>query len=923
MQMSPLGKRYPRSIRHNLGRYIGLLILLMMAVGLGNGYMQAAQNNIDMMSGMREKYSVEDGRFMTDFKAKADAIKDVEALGCTVHKNFSYDASLTIPGRTIDDTTVRLYGDREGFDEVSYTDGRAPEADGEVALDRVFMQNNKLSLGDTVEFDGKTFTICGIVSLPDYVTLFENNSDTVYDALTFGVGQVTSGARDALAKGDQTFTYSFSFGDRDLSLADRVSLEKRMVDVLIDHGVSVSDMIDHEYNQGISYATGDNEGDLNTALTLTIILTIVLSFIFVLLTNATIEQESSAIGTLLSMGYTKGELVRHYLTLPMIVGAVGCLLGLGYAIPVEDTIRQSYYNTYSLPPYVRGFHPDIYLKTVLVPLVLLFVILLAGLLLKLRLTPLQFLRGEVRGSRGAKKESSLPEGMSYVQRFRLRVFLRNTSSFVILFIGILVANTLLLFSLSVMPSVRSYAVELKRGIPAEHVYTLKDELRIDGTADERAAWAAIEEITTNEKYAGIDLDLIEDLAGDLRAAGSSFRDFDKDAIGALALMSKLTKADVDDSDELRMLMRAYGVDDFTDLADTNFHKLFVAVMARQGVHLSDATDGQLTTLLEHARELSKQIAPLTDDERKDFGNLIVDVSKVDNFDIAVNPAQMSQATIDQAEPFAVTRLECGRALDDSNETVTIYGIQEGSAYYPDIDVSGGRIVADPGLLEKCGITLGEPATFTDRTTGDAYDITIDGATALAASTNVYMSIDTFNQMFGNDEGYFNGYFSNEALDLNRRYLVSDYTPADADKIADQLEDSYGDIMNVITWLSIPIFIIVIYLLTKTLIDRSARSIAYMKVFGYKNSEIDMLYLRSITVGVVISLFVSVPILRGLIGVVYRFMLAAQNGNYVYTLTLQIVVIDLVIALITYLVVALLHMRHIKKVPLSLALKVVE
>ena len=921
--MSPLGKRYPRSIKHNLGRYIGLLILLMMAVGLGNGYMQAAQNNIDMMSGMREKYNVEDGRFMTDFKAKADAIKDVEALGCTVHENFSYDANLTIPGRTIDDTTVRLYGDREGFDEMNYAEGRAPETDDEVALDRVFMQNNKLSLGDTVEFDGKAFTICGIVTFSDYVTLFKNNADVVYNALTFGVGQIRSGARDALAKGDQTFTYSFFFGDRNLSLADRVSREKRMVKALVDHGVSVGDMIDYEYNQGISYATGDNEGDLSTALTLTVILTIVLAFIFVLLTNATIEQESSAIGTLLSMGYTKGELVRHYLTLPMIVGVVGCLLGLGYAIPVENTIRKSYYNTYSLPPYVRSFHPDIHLKTVLVPLVLLFAILLVGLLLKLRLTPLQFLRGELRGSRGAKKESSLPEGMGYVQRFRLHVFLRNTSSFVVLFVGILVANTLLLFSLSVMPSVRSYAVELKRGIVAEHIYTLKDELRIDGTADERAAWAAIEKITTNERYAGIDLGLIEDVANDLQAAGSSFRDFDKDAIGALALMSKLTKADVDDSDELRLLMRAYRVDDFTNLADTNFHKLFVVVMAKQGVDLSGATHGQLTTLLKHAHELSEQIAPLSDDERNDFGNLVADVSKVDNFDIAVNPVKMSQATIDQAEPFAVTRLECGRALDDSNETVTIYGIREGSAYHTGIDVSGGRIVADAGLLEKCDITLGEPAAFTDRTTGNTYDITVDGATSFAVSTNVYMSINTFNRMFGKDEGYFNGYFSNEALDLNRRYLASDYTPADADKIANQLEDSYGDIMNVVTWLSIPIFIIVIYLLTKTLIDRSARSIAYMKVFGYKNREIDKLYLRSITVGVVISLLVSVPILRELIGVVYTLMLAAQNGNYVYTLTLQIVVIDLVVALSTYLVVALLHMRHIKKVPLSLALKVVE
>ena len=921
--MSPLGKRYLRSIKHNPGRYIGLLILLMLAVGLGNGYMQAAQNSIDMLNGMRKEHNVEDGRFMTDFEATADAIEDVEALGCTVHENFSYDASLTIPGRTIDDTTVRLYGDREGFDEVSYAEGRAPEADGEVALDRVFMQNNELSLGDTVEFDGKTFTICGIVTFSDYVTPFENNTDAVYNALTFGVGQVTSGTRDALAKGDQTFTYSFSFDDRDLSLADRASLEKDMVDVLTDHDVSMSDMIDYEYNQSISYAMGDNEGDLNTALALTIILTIVLAFIFVLLTNATIEQESSAIGTLLSMGYTKGELVRHYLTLPMIVGVVGCLLGLGYAIPVENTIRQSYDSTYSLPPYAHSFHLDVHLKTVLVPLVLLFAILLVGLLLKLRLTPLQFLRGEARGSKGAKKESTLPKGMGYVRRFRLRVFLRNISSFIVLFVGILVANTLLLFSLSVMPSVRTYSGELKRGIVAEHIYTLKDELRIDGTADERAAWAAMEEITTNEKYAGIDLDLIEDVANDLQAAGSSFRDFDEDAIGALALMSNLTQADVDDSDELTLLMQAYGVDDFTDLADTNFHKLFVAVMDTRGVDLSNVTDDQLTTLLKHAHVLSGQIGPLTDDELEDFCNLVVDVSKVDDFDVAVNPVEMSRATVDQAEPFAVMQLTCGRALDGSNETVTIYGIQEDSAYYPGIDVSGGRIVADAGLLEKCGITLGKPATFTDRTTDDVYDITIDEATSRAVSTNVYMSIDTFNRMFGNDEGYFNGYFSNEALDLNRRYLASDYTPADADKVANQLEDTYGDIMNVITWLSIPIFIIVIYLLTKTLIDRSARSIAYMKVFGYKNREIDKLYLRSITVGVVISLFVGVPILSALIGVVYKSMLAAQNGNYVYTLTPQIIVIDLVIALTTYLVVALLHMRHIKKVPLSLALKVVE
>ena len=99
-----------------------------------------------------------------------------------------------------------------------------------------------------------------------------------------------------------------------------------------------------------------------------------------------------------------------------------------------------------------------------------------------------------------------------------------------------------------------------------------------------------------------------------------------------------------------------------------------------------------------------------------------------------------------------------------------------------------------------------------------------------------MSIDTFNRMFGKDEGYFNGYFSNEALDLNRRYLASDYTPADADKIANQLEDSYGDIMNVVTWLSIPIFIIVIYELESELAGNSSSDFA--EVLAWVNSKFD-------------------------------------------------------------------------------------
>ncbi len=58
---------------------------------------------------------------------------------------------------------------------------------------------------------------------------------------------------------------------------------------------------------------------------------------------------------------------------------------------------------------------------------------------------------------------------------------------------------------------------------------------------------------------------------------------------------------------------------------------------------------------------------------------------------------------------------------------------------------------------------------------------------------------------------------------------------------------------VLLGLSVPIFLIFIYLLTKTVIDRSARAISYMKVFGYRDGETNKLYIRSITWTVVVSL----------------------------------------------------------------------
>lgn len=98
------------------------------------------------------------------------------------------------------------------------------------------------------------------------------------------------------------------------------------------------------------------------------------------------------------------------------------------------------------------------------------------------------------------------------------------------------------------------------------------------------------------------------------------------------------------------------------------------------------------------------------------------------------------------------------------------------------------------------------------------------------------------------------------------------------KIVDQMTDSMGSITSMIVILAAIVYVVLMYLLTKTVIDRSARSISYMKVFGYRSREVNSLYIRPITIAVVVSLLLCLPIivafLTWLVGIVFM----QYNGN---------------------------------------------
>ena len=97
-----------------------------------------------------------------------------------------------------------------------------------------------------------------------------------------------------------------------------------------------------------------------------------------------------------------------------------------------------------------------------------------------------------------------------------------------------------------------------------------------------------------------------------------------------------------------------------------------------------------------------------------------------------------------------------------------------------------------------------------------------------------------------------------------------------------------------------------------------------KELGYTNGEISRLYIMSTMLVVIIELLISLPIEKAVMNVIFRaMMMSSMTGWITLWIDPKIYVEMFLVGFITYVAVALLEYRKIKKVPMDEALKNVE
>lgn len=491
---NPLINRIPRELLGDWRKYLVVSLFLILTVGFVSGMYVANGSMMKTINDGVVRYRMEDGHFELSGRADEELLAAIESGECAglkekyepddsefqavpvkLYENFYRNEEEDNDNDGASDGTIRIYAKAEEINQACLMDGRFPETEDEIAIDRMHADNVKVRVGDIITVGGQRYKVVGLIAFVNYSTLHEKTTDLIFDALKFDVAMVTEGGFNRLSTGIH-YTYAWKYLEQPSDEKEEKSLSDDFLKALLTQTVAGENALE-EYipayaNPAIHFAMEDMGSDEAMGGVLLDILIVIISFIFAVTISNTIHKEASVIGTLRASGYSKGELVRHYLLMPVIVTLFAAVVGniLGYTV-FKNVVVSMYYNSYSLPAYETIWNSEAFFKTTLIPVALMLVTNLVVIMKVMQHTPLEFLRHDLKKVK-RKKSVRLPR-WKFISRFRMRIIFQNIPNYVILFFGICFISIMLAMAVGMPDTLEYYKDNVEDMMFAKYQYVLK------------------------------------------------------------------------------------------------------------------------------------------------------------------------------------------------------------------------------------------------------------------------------------------------------------------------------------------------------------------------------------------------------------------------------------------------------------------
>ncbi len=212
-----------------------------------------------------------------------------------------------------------------------------------------------------------------------------------------------------------------------------------------------------------------------------------------------------------------------------------------------------------------------------------------------------------------------------------------------------------------------------------------------------------------------------------------------------------------------------------------------------------------------------------------------------------------------------------------NWDVTVLGLSKNTKYF-DVDLKDGknRVTISSSFAEKYGYGVGDEIVLHDEENDIDYGFTVDSVTQYTPAFYVFMTIDDARELFGAGSDEYNVVFSDKDLEVDPARLYATTTKTDIESAAGIFADQMRSMVIMIVIISTLIFVVVMYLMMKVMIDRSAFSISLIKVFGFRTKEIRKLYLDGNFFIIAIGAAICLPLAKLIMSAVYPSLVSNVN-----------------------------------------------
>lgn len=850
-----LRKRIVRDFKANLPRYLALALLIVLSMYLVVSMIGAAETIIRGSEEADEAQQVEDGEFSLFVPMKESEFAELTEKGITLEKMFFMDYSYE------DSKTLRVFANREQINTVALKEGTLPVAEDEIVIERRFAEVNEIIPGDKIDLSGRSFTVSGIGTAPDYDNVMKSLGDTGCDSKNFGIAFVTADTYHNLEKEQKStkseeYYYAYRLNGKMTDDALKDKLEK-----LEFTSGDVEDPFFQEYWE----RTMGRKDDL-------------INGIEELFDGAGELKDGLAELTENNGTLTKGadEIFEAYLK-----EANKTLGAYGVAELTKDNfvtvLKQEIEN--SDQPILKMSYRS----------------------LLQQLEQLQSFSDGVKEYTDGTKEAAdgaeeLKDGIKTLKEetddvidevfdadaTNLLTFVKAGDNARIqaasgdqeLYRSVgMIAGVIILVLISYVLSVfvvhsidresqvigALYALGVKRKNLMAHYITLPTVVAfLAGLIGTLLGYSSVGvPVQMQDCYNYYSLPELKVVVMPyLFIYGIIVPPLVSLVVNTLVIRKRLNKPVLTLLRNEQKAVRGKSM----NLKNMSFVKLFkIRQMIRERRTGFTVVFGMFVSLL--LTMMSLEIYTYCHNVNVEY----VEDTKYEYMYTYKYPSKEAPEGGYEAYAKTMKKEIYGYTFD-----ITVLGITENNPFFDvDLEDSSSKVAISSSIAYKYGLGVGDTLTLKDEESDKLYAFEITEVTQYAPSFMVFMPYEKALQLFGEPDDYYNVVFADHDLAIDAGRLYSTTTKADVKKAAGIFTDMMMSMIILLGAVSVIIFIVVLYLMMKVMIDRSSFHISLMKIFGYKDKEVKRMYLDGNFYIVLIGGLVSIPLAKWILDLVYE------------------------------------------------------